>query len=264
MKKLSVIIIGYNSWHYLEKNLNSLNFLLNRPDVEVIYVDNASTDKTRLKIKQLYPSVILIENSKNRGISVARNQGIKRTSGEYIWLLDSDTEIDVLPITTMLSFMDEHPEVGICGCKLFGQNGVIQASCRKFPTISGKLKAALYILGKKINLPLYTSFHQQNTYNKYWETPFEVDYVIGACQLIRKSAQEKVGLLDENIFYGPEDADYCFRMKQAGYKVFYLPQVYFFHAYQQVSTYKIFSKLTREHLKGLLYYFWKHRNSSYD
>ena len=257
--KLSVIVIGYNSWNYLEKNLNSLSFLFNDDNVEIIYVDNASTDKTLSKIKVLFPSVILIENTKNRGISVARNQGINIASGEYIWLLDSDTEAEKRALDTMLSFMDENPDVGICGSKLFGQNGAIQASCRVFPTISGKLKAAIHIFGKKLNLRLYSSFHHQNTYNKYWETPFEVDYVIGACQLIRKSAQEKIGLLDEKIFYGPEDADFCFRMKQAGYKVFYLPQVYLFHAYQRVSSHKIFSKLTREHLKGLIYYFWKHR-----
>jgi len=257
--RLSVIVIGYNSWNYLEKNLNSLNFLFDKDDVEIIYVDNASTDKTLSKVKQLYPSVILIENTKNRGISVARNQGMKIATGEYIWLLDSDTEADKKPLEAMLSFMDENPDVGICGCKLFGQNGVVQASCRKFPTVSGKLKAAIHIFGKKFNWNLYSSFRYQNTYNKYWETPFDVDYLIGACQLIRKSAQEKVGLLDEKIFYGPEDADFCFRMQQAGYKVFYLPQVHLFHAYQRVSSSKIWSKITREHLKGLIYYFWKHR-----
>ena len=258
--KLSVIIIGYNSWHYLEKNLSSLAFLLNDANAEIIYVDNASTDETRSKIRSLYPSVIIIENTKNKGISVARNQGINRASGEYIWLLDSDTEITEPPLKVMLAFMDEHPDVGLCGCKMYGQDGQIQSSCRKFPTISGKLKAAIHILAKKFNWNIYSSFHGHNTYNKHCESPFEVDYVIGACQLIRKSAQKKVGLLDEKIFYGPEDVDFCLRMKQAEYKVFYLPQVSILHAYQRVSSHKIFSKLTQKHIEGLIHYFWKHRN----
>ncbi|GHT20469.1 glycosyl transferase [Bacteroidia bacterium] len=256
--KLSVIIIGYNSWHYLEKNLASIAFLQNDPQTEIIYVDNASTDGAVDKIRRLYPNIIIIENSKNVGVATARNKGIRMARGKYLWFLDSDTEVSEIPLTTMLTFMDEHPEVGLCGCKIVGYDEKVQSSCRKFPTIAYKLKAVIHIIAKKGHLNIYSS-SQQNTYDTDVEAPFEVDYVIGACQIIRKKAQEQIGVLDEHIFYGPEDADFCLRMKRGGFQVFYLPQVSIYHAYQRTSSHRFLSKTTREHIKGLIYYFWKYR-----
>ncbi|MDR1437098.1 MAG: glycosyltransferase family 2 protein [Candidatus Symbiothrix sp.] len=256
--QLSIIIIGYNSWHFLERNLASLAFLLHEPQTEIIYVDNASTDGALAQVRQRYKGIQLIENRKNAGISIARNQGIRKASGKYIWFLDSDTEITETALKTMLKFMDETPAAGLCGCKMYGQDGQVQESCRKFPSLRGKLAAAVHILSKKTDGKAKTASGHSHAYNTDSEKPFEVDYVIGACQLIRKEAQEKTGFLDEHIFYGPEDADFCLRMKQAGYKVYYLPQVSIYHAYQRVSSHKIFSKITRKHLWGLLYYFWKH------
>jgi GT2 family glycosyltransferase len=258
--QLSVVVIGYNSWGYLERNLASLHFLRNNFCVEIIYIDNASTDETLPRIRQLYPDIIRIENKENAGVSIARNQGIRRAAGRYIWLLDSDTEITESSLIKMLAFMDTHPDVGLCGCKMYGQDGQVQESCRKFPSLSRKFRSALAIFaGKLFNRK---NFFLQKDYNVDLEFPFEVDYVIGACQLIRKEALEKIGLLDEAIFYGPEDADFCLRMKQAGYKVYYLPQTSIYHAYQRISSHKIFSKITRKHFQGLIYYFWKHRRRS--
>ncbi|MDR1119327.1 MAG: glycosyltransferase family 2 protein [Dysgonamonadaceae bacterium] len=257
--QLSIIIIGYNSWHFLEKNLASLAFLSNSPQTEIIYVDNASTDGAPAQIRQHYPAIHIIENRRNAGISVARNQGIRKASGKYIWLLDSDTEITETALTAMLKFMDETPGAGLCGCKMYGQDGQVQESCRKFPSLSGKLHAALHILCRKLIGNTTAISSHSRAYNTNRETPFEVDYVIGACQLIRKEALEKTGFLDEHIFYGPEDADFCRRMKQAGYRTYYLPQVSIYHAYQRISSHRIFSKITRKHLEGLIYYFWKHR-----
>ena len=89
---------------------------------------------------------------------------------------------------------------------------------------------------------------------------FEVEYVIGACQMIRREAFKEVGLLDEHIFYGPEDADFCIRLHQKGWKIYFLPYVSIIHEYQQISRKKFFSKMSYIHLKGLLYFFWKHKH----
>ncbi|MDR2139255.1 MAG: glycosyltransferase family 2 protein [Tannerella sp.] len=257
--RLSAVIIGHNSWHYLEKNLASLHFLSCDPQVEIIYVDNASTDATLREIRRLHPHITVFENRSNAGISAARNRGIRAASGEYIWLLDSDTEASETSLAAMLSFMDEHPEAGLCGCKMYGQDGRIQNSCRRFPTMGGKLKAAFRIFTRRLRGKAPVSRAPRDSdYDVNATRPFEVDYVIGACQLFRRTAQEKIGLLDEHIFYGPEDADFCLRMKQAGYKVFYLPQVSMFHAYQRISSRRIFSKINGRHLLGLAYYFRKH------
>jgi GT2 family glycosyltransferase len=257
--RLSTVIIGHNSWHYLEKCLASLHFLFGNPQAEIIYVDNASTDTTLREIRRLYPQITVFENQSNAGISVARNRGIRAASGEYVWLLDSDTEASPAALAAMLSFMDGRPEVGLCGCKLYGQDGRIQNSCRRFPTIGGKLKAALRILSRRLRGKASSSGAPDSDYDVNAVQPFEVDYVIGACQLFRRTAQEKIGLLDERIFYGPEDADFCLRMRQAGYKVFYLPHVSMLHAYQRLSSHRIFSKINVRHLQGLVCYFRKHR-----
>ncbi|MDR0756608.1 MAG: glycosyltransferase family 2 protein [Tannerella sp.] len=257
--QLSVVIIGYNSWHFLEKNLDSLAFLYGDPQMEIIYVDNASTDGTPARIRQRYPTVRVVENRKNAGISVARNRGLSLASGKYIWFLDSDTEITEPALHALLKFMDETPDAGLCGCKMYGQDGQVQDSCRKFPSLRGKWKAAVHIILRKLSGNRLAPSRCLQAYDTNQENPFEVDYVIGACQLIRREAQAKVGLLDEHIFYGPEDADFCLRMKQAGYAVYYLPQISIYHAYQRISSHRLFSRITREHLWGLIYYFWKHR-----
>lgn len=259
--KLSVIIIGYNSWHFLEKNLASLCFLQGDSDAEIIYVDNASSDGSVANIRSNYPAIQLIENNKNRGVAAARNQGLQASKGRFIWFLDSDTEATELSFREMLKFMENTANAGVCGCKMYGQDGKVQLSCRKFPTFKRKLKSAIHILGQKIHFHFFESSVKNGDYDMNATTPFVVDYVIGACQMIRKEAQEKVGELDEKIFYGPEDADFCFRMKKAGYQVYYLPQTQIYHAYQRASSSKIFSKLTYEHVKGLIYYFWKRRKN---
>ena len=89
--------------------------------------------------------------------------------------------------------------------------------------------------------------------------PFEAEYVIGACQMIRREALEAVGLLDERIFYGPEDCDYCLRLRAEGWKVTYLPQYAMVHHCQRKTTHRPFSTLGRQHIKALLYFYWKHR-----
>jgi GT2 family glycosyltransferase len=246
--KLSVIVIGYNSWHYLESCFASLSFIQENADNEIIYVDNGSTDNTVKEIKNHFPSVIIIENHKNLGISKARNHGIAQAKGEYLWLLDSDTETSREVCNTMLAFMDSHPEVGLCGCRLVGNNGKPQASCRRFPTISEKWNAMWRIILKRPKLDIQYDLEQT--------APFRVDYVIGACQMFRRMVLEKVGSLDEHFFFA-EDADFCRRITMAGYQIFYLPQVSMYHFYQRVSTQKPFSKVSRKHLTDLIYYFWK-------
>ena len=253
--RLSVILIGYNSWHFLEKCLTSLSFVHSyQGDVEVIYVDNGSKDGSFHQVQNRYPWVQLIQNDRNQGVSAARNQGIKKAVGNYILLLDSDTEISSSALEEMFAFMELHPEAGLCGCKMYGPDGSINDSCRPFPSIGKKLTAGFRILANKLHCPV----KETHDYDKNAGEPFEVDYVVGACQMIRKEAQQQIGLLDEHIFYGPEDADFCLRMKQAGYKVYYLPQTVIYHAYQRLSSQRVFSKLNWKHLQGLLYYFWKH------
>ena len=267
MKELSVLLITWNSEQYVQSCLNSLLNAIEEVDYEVIMVDNGSTDQT-LTILETYVSerISLYRNPQNLGIAKARNRGLRLATGRFIWILDIDTIIERSAWTGMSAFMNTHPDCGICGCKLYNSLGQVQESCRHYPTARYKLFNILHALLKPIpflkqldrqivRLNESQFYHTQIARNE----PFEVEYVIGACQLIRREVVEDIGLLDEHIFYGPEDADYCLRANRAGWRVYYLPNYAFQHDYQQLTNKRFLSKMSWLHLKALLYFFIKHR-----
>jgi len=255
--KLTIIIIGHNSWHFLQKNLASLEFVKDDPEMEILYVDNASTDETRAAITYSYPYVKMISCGMNRGIAAARNIGMVNSASEYLLFLDSDTIVNKEALDEMMRYMEEHEEVGLCSCKLIGQDGLPQASCKHYPTRLGVIKSGLHNIGVKFGLNLFPNAYARTLYDTSGSEPMEVDFVVGACQLIRKKAQIKVGFLDERIFYGPEDADFCRRLKKKGYKIIYLPYISIIHDYQRPITQKFMSLQTLKQIKGYSYYFRK-------
>ena len=258
MTKLSVIILTWNSEKHIAPCLDSLINAIDRLDYEIILVDNGSTDGS-LKLLENYLSsnIHLIKNKKNVGVAKARNQAIQIAKGDFILILDVDTEVHERTIETLIQCIESDEKIGLCACKLVSPTGEVQQSCRKFPTLRYKIKNVL--ASKNINVEANKlQFYEQEMQG---DKPFEVDYVIGACQLIRKKAMDEVGLLDEKIFYGPEDADLCLRMKQKGWKIIYVPTVTILHHYQQLSNKKLFSAMSYKHTKALIYYFWKHKKN---
>ena len=202
----------------------------------------------------------------NLGVSRARNIGLQKAKGEYIWILDIDTIANKETFDTMLCFIESNKLCGICGSKQASSEGFVQDSCRKLPSVTYKIYTFLEILFSKVGflkrfVPRIKELNESQFYHSQMQqnTPFEVEYIIGANQLIRKKAADETGLLDENIFYGPEDADYCLRMAMHGWKIFYLPQVSIIHEYQRITNKKLFSKMTFKHAKALIYFFWKHK-----
>jgi GT2 family glycosyltransferase len=255
--KVTVVVVGYNSWHYLQKNLASLDFLKDNDEVDVLYVDNGSTDETRTAISYSYPYVKMIACGVNRGISAARNIGMVNSSSDYICFLDSDTEVNEEAFWKMLEYMEEHEEVGICSCKLIGGDGIPQESCKRFPTRSGVLKSWVHLTMKQFGYNIFEESFKKTLIPVEGEDPIFVDYVVGACMFVRKKAQAKVGFFDENIFYGPEGADYCRRIQKAGYKVVCLPNVSISHDYQRPLSTRLFSRLTLKKIVGYSHYFRK-------
>ena len=150
--------------------------------------------------------------------------------------------------------MENNINVGIVGPKLLNNNGKIQESARSFPTLLSILWRGTF---------LHKMFPNANLYRKYLLANFdhsqikEVDWVIGACQIIRKQVFEKIGLLDEKYFFGYEDIDFCRRAKKAGWKTVYWPDSEIYHRYSRTSAKGFFNQAKLQHIKSILYYFWK-------
>lgn len=248
LKKVSYIIITWNGLDFLRGLLKSMENQLARKDVEVVLVDNHSTDGTLEFLAKEYPMLHPICLSQNRGVSYARNIALQKAKGQYLFIVDNDICITDEAVEGMEHYMDEHPEVGICGCKLLSADGEIQASCKTFPSIKSKFRSVFRPKAQARYYGLMTG-----------KTPFEPTYLIGACQMIRREVYEALGPLDEHIFYGPEDCDYCLRARKGGWHVVYIPTLSMTHHFQRITSTKPFSRLWWSHMKALLYFYWKYK-----
>ncbi len=248
---LSIVILTWNSRALLEGCLAALPAATEGVATELIVVDNGSRDDTA-GVLTAHPELIVIRNAENRGVAPARNQGLRRARGELVALLDVDTVAAPRAFTILVEQLRAMPRAGVVAPKMIGPDGALQYSCRRFPTLLDKL-------GRRLPERWGRSL-TDDVELRGWDhaTVREVDYVIGACQVIRAAALAEVGLLDERIFYGPEDVDLCLRMRLAGWSVVYVPAAMVMHLERRVTR-KLWSMLTARHLYALAYYFWKHR-----
>jgi GT2 family glycosyltransferase len=253
--KLSIIILTWNSKRLLKRCLSSIQVDTTTNNYEIIIIDNNSTDATRALLESISSegAYHIIFNNQNKGVGHARNQGIKLATGKYILILDVDTIIAPGAIDKLVDYLEQSPKCGLVAPKLTDVDGNLQLTCRKYPTIVSKsLRRIPFNWAQEL-------LSEEEMHDWDHACIREVDYVIGACQLIRKSVIQEIGLLDENIFYGPEDIDFCLRIWQAGYKVVYNPEAIIIHDEQRITKRRYFSKMTWEHIKGLAYFFWKHK-----
>ena len=184
----------------------------------------------------------------NTGTTYSRNRGLRECSGNYILILDSDAYIGADALRGLRDYLAANPGTGIAAPKLLYESGNFQLSVDRFPTLLHKLARFMFL-------------RKMESYSDNRETePRDVDYAISACWLIRRDAFDAAGLLDEQIFYSPEDVDYCLQMWEAGYRVTYVPSVSVVHAAQELSRGFRLSKFHFSHLGGLFYrkhrYFW--------
>src|SRR3989304_6617324 len=219
MKKLTISIVNYNSGDYLLKCLESLKSIEKELDFDVYVVDNASTDASFSDAKKKYPEFNFINNTKNLGYGKAHNQVLKKANTAYFLTLNPDTYINKGVISFMVNFMEKNPEVGASTCKIEKLDGSLDyASHRGFPTI----KASFYYFFLKDDKYYHLTYKNMNEVH-------EVDSIVGAFMMLRRSALEKTGYFDEDFFLYGEDIDLCFRIKKAGFKVMYVPDVSITH-----------------------------------
>ena len=259
LKRIAYVILTWNSSAYISKCLDSIEFAHAIDEFIVYVVDNGSTDDTvdSIKIwKQNHPAVDLelYQNKKNLGTTISRNMAIKKAieQAAYICVLDSDTEVNHDAIEKMCQTLDSNKDIGIIGPVLTGRDGDLQNSGRRLPTLTLKL---LKIMPFK---SLRKRGEEMEIIPKN-DGITEVGYLMSACWLIRSDVIRNIGMLDENIFYAPEDVEYCLRAWENNWRVVYMNNVQIYHAWQRLSRKKLFSKHNYEHVKGLLYLFWKYK-----
>jgi hypothetical protein len=236
---LSVVIVTYNSASDIERCLDSLPADNQELALDILVVDNASSDATLELIRARYPRVALTANEKNTGFGAANNQAMRECSSELILLLNPDTEVAPGALETMMEFMNAHAECGCCGPMLVDENGV-EAPAVAMPDALGLMLNTLKLKGAE---------------NRKVPTVLS-----GACLMLRSELLERVGYLDEQFFWC-EDVDYCLRVLAAGYTVMSCKQAVVRHfsgqsakSNQKLHMYAMYSSKVRfayKHLSGL-------------
>ena len=257
MKKLSIIIVNYNSGEELIVCIQSLRRYISNISYEIIVIDNNSTDNSRKLLKESTMDINKIFLENNTGYSIANNYGMEQCKGEYILLLNPDTYIKNNSIKEMIDFLDSKPAVGVLGPLLIDPDGNIQLPSSNFPDLKQQI---LYMLSCKFLLNRIARSSEQRVALKL-KIPFEVDWVSGACFMLKRIIYETIGGLDESFFLYAEDVDWCIRIKDSGWKIFCHPSIEVVHIGGVSSKKNIYLLLTSRY-KSNLYFAKKHFSSS--
>jgi GT2 family glycosyltransferase len=215
--ELSIILVNYNDRRHIEACLSSLQENVPSVEHEIIVVDNASTDGSRELIARSFPAVRLIANADNAGFSRANNIGAKDSRGEFLLFLNTDTVVTPGSIGGWLDHLGADPSIGAAGPALLRKGGAVQVS-----------------FGKKVNFPaqLWQKLFLNPVYRRLLKKSAgtrSVGWLSAACLLCRRKAFEQVGGFDENFFIYFEDIDLCLRLREAGWKLVYIPGTRIFH-----------------------------------
>jgi GT2 family glycosyltransferase len=217
MMDLSVVVVSYNTRELLARCLRSIAETVRGLSVEVIVVDNASTDDSAMMVAREFPDARLLVNRANRGFAQANNVGIAQCSGRYVLLLNSDAILHAGAAQAMTALLDAHPEAGAVGGMLLNPDGSFQGSHADFPRLTDEL---LLLVGAPRWL-------RPKTYPSRGEADSQVrcrtGWVSGALLLLRREALAGVGLLDERFFMYAEEMDLCYRLRRMGWDVYYEP-----------------------------------------
>lgn len=251
---ISFIILTWNSQAHIDRCLSSiLDSTVNSGlSSEIFIVDNGSCDNTRAIINNYagdHPCIVPIYLKCNRGTTYPRNLALKKAQGELIAILDSDVEVPLGIFSHLKQRLESDKTLGLIVPKLCYPSGMLQKSTDKFPTLFSKVRRFFFLKHMEKREALLAEDEKQKL----------VDYAISAFWLLKHEVIKKIGLLDENIYYAPEDVDYCLRIWKGGYKIAYDPSVAAIHHAQEISRGFRINRATIEHIKGLVYYFMKHK-----
>jgi len=223
---VSIVIVSFNTRQVLRECLESVERESAGLKVEVLVVDNHSADGSPEMIKSEFPQVRLFRSDVNLGFASANNVALKVTRGRYPVLLNSDAFLRSGALTLAVQHMDENPSVGLAGARLLGRDDAWQPSARRFPSL---LADFLVMTGLAAKFPRSRFF---GSFDRTWADPLipaETDWVPGAFSIIRADALKKAGLFDPDFFLYSEEVDLCRRIRDAGYKIWYWPDIVVTH-----------------------------------
>jgi len=257
MHKLSIIIVNWNTKDLLNDCLSSIFEDMSAPALEVIVVDNDSGDGSAEMVKANYQKVVLIENRDNVGFARGNNQGISISKGEYILLLNPDTIVKSGALSSLISFAESSPRAGAVGVKLVDEFGNPQCSYGYFPrTLSLFFGFSVFFSKLGILKSFYKPLGVLSC--ELDAKPEEVEYVSGACMLVRSEVISEVGMLDEDYFTYFEETDWCYRIRRSGWQIFYYPEAEIVH-FGGASMGIIGERSLERYFTGLLLFLRKNR-----
>ena len=224
----TVIVVSLNTRELLAACLGSVGASVGAT-YEVYVVDNGSSDGSLEMVDREFPQVRLIRNDSNRGFAAANNVAIRLAGGRYVLLLNPDTVIPPDLLREMIAFMDDNKPTGICGPKVLFPDGRFQSCGYRFPSPLAEVRQS-----KNLD-KLLRRIVGSDTPLKIESAPGEVDWVDGACLLIRREVIAQIGLLDEQYFLYAEELDWCFRARKAGWAIYALPEIEMLHHQGQSS-----------------------------
>jgi GT2 family glycosyltransferase len=251
---ISVLVVNYRSYYELTASLTALQSGVPRLPLEVVVVDQHSDAARAGTVRAQFPDVTFVSNPRNDGFAAGVNRAARYSTGRYLLLVNPDAVVADGLIDTLADWLDVHPDVAVVGPRIYNRDGSVQPSARRFPNLTTGLGGRQGWLTR--NFP-DNWLSRRNLEWSRASAPIEVDWVSGACMMIRRSAFEAVGGMDERFFLYWEDADLCRRLRTAGFRTMYVPTVSATHEGSRASRHAAARSLVAFHRSAFRYY-WKH------
>jgi hypothetical protein len=255
---LSTVIVNYKSRRVLIDCLASLEMDAADYEHETVVVDNDPSAGALEEIARRFPKVRGIANTENVGFARAINQGIAATTGAYVMVLNPDCFIEHGSLAALIGYLRAHPRTGVVGPRMIGRDGKLQYSARAFPDPLTFLFNRYSLLTRLFPGNPYSRRYLLSDWDHASVRP--VDWLSGACLMVRRTAIDQVGPLDEAYFMFNEDVDWCRRMKQGGWEVVYVPEAMIHHDIG-ASRRRVAAKVIVERHRGMIHYFHKYHPS---
>lgn len=253
--KVVIGIVTYNHRKFIKQCLDSIQGSTKSSSLKIVLVDNCSSDGSVELVRDRYPWVEVIEQKRLNSFAANNNLAFTSFPSEYFLMLNPDTVLEEGAVDTLLEFMEQHRYCGICGPKLVFPNGSLQYSCRRFPTVwSTLLRRSPF----RLLLPRKLRGVKHLMVSVPHDNEMAVDWMLGACLLVRREAIMGAGLLDEAFPLYCEEIDLCFRLKKGGWEIHYVPSATVIHHHLAKSDSTLLCRESMLHAVSMMLFMKKH------